>query len=1153
MLRFILGTSSFCLAFLFSSDLVIDSFIYNRSCVLENKTFQFPSFELAPPTMLVGKINQHLTPLSSFLNEKKVEFSYISENSHITFALPFSSSFYYSIPLTSVKTFDLAFFSPREIGFALDFESFLDYSAIATDCQIDHLSLNPYFKSTEIKHPLSAISFSYNQLLLEQIPKEGRINFTIFTENYLPYSSLDELNLNTIFPSQEKFSIHIEKPDNQVLAQIKSSETSTSLISPKILFREKLKTTAITIPYKNICNIAVAKVHSPIINALTLPILYGQSPSLEWHFGNLLVKNSSPKKESAILYNENHPLSLPNLSCSTIISNKCFVKSTPNQKANFPLCKTTPLSYTKPELLHVSNLAMPTLRLSSNQNLLNTKNPYLAVAKFELVDTIPKISSPSIGLKINKSKKKFISHQFKTTSLTIAFTSPSLEFFKKSISFQSHLALKSPALRSNPLKSPYQIIRARPTINIQKPLSYFDSSISLTNLKLASKFSHHHLIKLTRSAIPFSSQSLETTTKPILVASLSTWAPDSLPLINISSPRPLKKPRYTSAKEPSINQSLPRDNSIVLTALTKTTPSQYHFIVSDPEPKLICATLLPSIGKKFLTYNLSDSSLNTLVSSYSKNITSPSKAIFTYHEAILSAFKESSQVKEKNSFASYTCSFSLPEKISHKIFLPKTSKSFDNILNDTIVHLDPKYRPKEGVFPEKRFLHANHLTSPVPLYYNLPSSLARTSQDASLINTSITPTPSTTPKTLVELNAFATQFMPNVTFDKMAIPLENSRDLSSFSFIAIDAASINRENRYILQYLSELPSLEILQTYSLNDDFRIDSHFLQKPDKNGYSISLQISPYDHECLDPIPQKIYYIIDRSSSIETHRFNAFKNGLIQSLAHLHESSTYNIISFDQSWEKLSSTDLKPTKSSIQTTKKNLEKVNQKLSSSFTTLLSALETLQKQAELSSEPHTVILLTDGHFLKNLRLNRESFNKLFHTNTDNFSIFTAAISDNNNTYMLELMAKLGRGEYLYSQTHAAFPRKLAVLIKRLQRPIASDLRITLLDPKSKINFCHNTQTAPLLFSDKLYNIYGETEKLETIDLIIQGKSGDKWINIVKKIDLAKAEKAKTIDKELASKKALTHIINFVFTNNQNELLLAKQLIQSYDLKYNIN
>ena len=111
---------------------------------------------------------------------------------------------------------------------------------------------------------------------------------------------------------------------------------------------------------------------------------------------------------------------------------------------------------------------------------------------------------------------------------------------------------------------------------------------------------------------------------------------------------------------------------------------------------------------------------------------------------------------------------------------------------------------------------------------------------------------------------------------------------------------------------------------------------------------------------------------------------------------------------------------------------------------------------------------------------------------------------------MLDLMSTFNNGELVYSKTHAAFPRKLAVLIKHIGSFLAKDIHIQVASQHfdTGIEFYPNAQALPSLYSDKPYMVYGSTNDLKDFDLMLQGFTGEQWINITQHISFKNAEKA---------------------------------------------
>jgi hypothetical protein len=774
-------------------------------------------------------------------------------------------------------------------------------------------------------------------------------------------------------------------------------------------------------------------------------------------------------------------------------------------------------------------------------------SPTQIASNFSFSSQFPN-ESLSLHFENDKLYRNFLSTVY--SKETFSYTFPSYFGPKKTLTSTSFLFLPRPLLQMEKTLFSLQETKLKPKKSFHAAISY---SSKEPTLDLETKNKTYPVFKLQQAFCSLTNIKSVETEKPLLLASNCFWKPS-----NSSKVLTLKKEKTAITKYSSQNEIISlkplMSNQGIEVCLKHSTSlnKNSYFALNESRAIGFTGSSITVFDKNFSHPHFSKDLFHELVKLYPIEKKSYEGNLFDYHDALVKVFNTKEEPKQYISLIKPSSNLIFPSNMKGEITLTKSFALVDEKLEDVIIRLGPKIQSKEAIFPQKQFLQTTSYLSETEILKSFEPTLSYTSIHPDLVECLIPGKRSEISPSLISLSKFSTTFSPQMDPSETNILLSQTREISSFSFTLHEALSINRASRQILHHMGDMPSLEELQTYSLSDDFKIDVHILQKPDRTGYAFSLQLLPYDHECIEPIKNHVYFILDRSSSIESHRFSSFKNGIIQSLAQLHESSSFNIFTFDQNYDRISQTDLRPSKSSINYVKKQLDRLCQKWSSSFVTLLTLLEEIKKEAEKTDEPYTVIILSNGQFLKNLRFNKDALLQLFHQNNSNFTICTAAISDNNNTFMLDLLAKLGRGEFIYSQTHSAFPRKLAVMTKRLQRPLATDISVSLATSNEKATFSHFSQTAPLLFADKLYHIYGQTEKLQDLHLVIQGKSGEKWINIVKKIDLKKAEKNKEIAKEISSKEALAHIMNYIFTSDQSELAAARALIAPFDIKWSL-
>jgi len=324
-----------------------------------------------------------------------------------------------------------------------------------------------------------------------------------------------------------------------------------------------------------------------------------------------------------------------------------------------------------------------------------------------------------------------------------------------------------------------------------------------------------------------------------------------------------------------------------------------------------------------------------------------------------------------------------------------------------------------------------------------------------------------------------------------------------------DFHTINETGRFTQGYLSEIPAVASLDTISFNNDFETTVTYVEKPDGKGYNFALKIKPSEKLYLGSPQQNFIFIVDGSGTIKKHRYNTFKDAVVKSLAYMHDGDSFNILVADSQIAAMSEKPLVWSKGTISKVRKYLETRSYR---GYFSNYDAFHLLSKASKYfdPNKENIVILLTDGHSLESITAHKESLRSLAEDNKGHFSLFTASASQGNNIAMLDLISAFNNGEFMYSPTNAAFPRKLAVLVKHIESFIAKDIRIHVTSSSNNLDvqFYPNRESYPSLYADHPYTLYGSIDKLEDFDLIIQGKSGDQWVNIKQRVTFQNAEKA---------------------------------------------
>lgn len=122
---------------------------------------------------------------------------------------------------------------------------------------------------------------------------------------------------------------------------------------------------------------------------------------------------------------------------------------------------------------------------------------------------------------------------------------------------------------------------------------------------------------------------------------------------------------------------------------------------------------------------------------------------------------------------------------------------------------------------------------------------------------------------------------------------------------------VNRPMTFIgpfhyMENFALLPNLEDLRTISYRDEFASTTSAMPK-DNGEYYFSITLTPNEHIAFPPIPQTVFFLIDRSSHISVEQFNSFQRGVIRALPYLPHNSRFNIAFFDQKISLLHPIDL------------------------------------------------------------------------------------------------------------------------------------------------------------------------------------------------------------------------------------------------------
>ncbi|MDN3504477.1 MAG: VWA domain-containing protein [Rhabdochlamydiaceae bacterium] len=307
--------------------------------------------------------------------------------------------------------------------------------------------------------------------------------------------------------------------------------------------------------------------------------------------------------------------------------------------------------------------------------------------------------------------------------------------------------------------------------------------------------------------------------------------------------------------------------------------------------------------------------------------------------------------------------------------------------------------------------------------------------------------------------------------------------------------------------ISSLPSLYELNTQILSTEFKTEVEVIAKPHQKGYYFALKVAPYFPEELRRVRQNIFFVLDQCRTINKDRFTAFKKAIIRSLPYLYPDDTFNVIVFDKRFEKLSSVNLYYSKDSINKARRYLENVSHGSLVPPQDYSKVVEYVSENFDPDpSELNVIIMLTDGAAYKAHHLQKEKVAHFTDVNNKKFAIHMISAAQHNYLSALDLVSFMNRGTMLHSKSHASLPRQLALLVKKMRYPIATDLHMSLISSTTdKLKFFPGSGYFQDFYGHKPLVIYGETDSLCEFEFMLQGKCEEEWINITQSVNLQQA------------------------------------------------
>ncbi len=250
--------------------------------------------------------------------------------------------------------------------------------------------------------------------------------------------------------------------------------------------------------------------------------------------------------------------------------------------------------------------------------------------------------------------------------------------------------------------------------------------------------------------------------------------------------------------------------------------------------------------------------------------------------------------------------------------------------------------------------------------------------------------------------------------------------------------------------------------------------------EDGYFMLL-LAPPENSATDVIPRDLTLVVDVSGSMSGTKLEQAKAALAQALGALGPQDRFRLIAFSSGV-----TEFRPGLTSA--TRTNLASAQEFVSNlsagGGTNIEGALDVALQQASAAARVSLVVFMTDG--LPSVgQTQPDQIAAAAGGHIGQSRIFTVGVGTDVNTYLLDMLAKEGRGSATYVAPNANMEVAVGGLLGRIRHPALANLRIvsapvTLVDQQP-------AQLPDLFYGEELV-VFGRYHGTGSGDVVIEGE-----------------------------------------------------------------
>jgi Ca-activated chloride channel family protein len=232
---------------------------------------------------------------------------------------------------------------------------------------------------------------------------------------------------------------------------------------------------------------------------------------------------------------------------------------------------------------------------------------------------------------------------------------------------------------------------------------------------------------------------------------------------------------------------------------------------------------------------------------------------------------------------------------------------------------------------------------------------------------------------------------------------------------------------------NEIPNRDFVLKFKTAGE-KIEDALLAHKDKNGGFFTMILQPPDKIFpADATPKEIVFVLDTSGSMNGFPIEKAKEAMMLSLNGLNPQDTFNLISFAGDTNILFE---KPVSATPGNLKKAKEFLDSRKSDGGTEMMKAIRTALEPSDAQNHIRVVCFMTDGLVGNEFEIIQEV------KNHPNARVFSFGIGGSVNHFLLDEMAREGRGEVEYVNLTDDGSAAARRFYERVRNPLLTDISI---------------------------------------------------------------------------------------------------------------